>query len=425
MTEVGGALLTWLTGGSALAALSKVLLGVCALVFGLVYRRYLGILGADRRRPAERQAYNALRGSLAEGNMAARLYAQRLSPFLDVVDRFFGDAGMADRTLFPHAFGLRTPAPLWTAPAFDRCLLLAFVYPVAAIFMIWAISGHVGPAEAAFGLKPNLAGWERGLAAAGASFAIFRWWRLLQIFEVQIFNHGIMPPLSSLVSVWLRFLWTKRWVVTVNVLLSLIVILGVYYVSGAVVAFITLLLTIVFGTINSNAVPDFRLRRIVFDPDPWSGTGSVAVSMVVFVSFIFMLGLSSEQALLAGGAVALIHVTNFSRKTGLPEGARLRRAISFPFYWVFMFGACLMLGYATAPLETWGQAGPILLFLGVLTLLNAPFDWSSPGLDASTAATRARTRRLVALFSGAAGCVYCRSNHRGSRAHDGRWSAGF
>jgi hypothetical protein len=65
-------LLTWLTGGSALATLSKVLLAVCALVFGLIYRRYLGILGADRRKPAERHAYDALRNSLAEGNLIAR-----------------------------------------------------------------------------------------------------------------------------------------------------------------------------------------------------------------------------------------------------------------------------------------------------------------------------------------------------------------
>jgi hypothetical protein len=29
--------------------------------------------------------------------------------------------------------------PLWTAPAFDRCLLLALIYPIMAIFLIWAV----------------------------------------------------------------------------------------------------------------------------------------------------------------------------------------------------------------------------------------------------------------------------------------------
>src|SRR5580704_13782176 len=47
MTGVGSALLAWLTGGSTLGALAKVLLAVCGLVVGLVYRRYLGILGAE------------------------------------------------------------------------------------------------------------------------------------------------------------------------------------------------------------------------------------------------------------------------------------------------------------------------------------------------------------------------------------------
>jgi len=70
---------------------------------------------------------------------------------------------MADRTLFPLAFGPKKAAPLWTAPAFDRCLLLALLYPIATIFAIWAISGHVGPAERALGLKPDNAGWVRSL----------------------------------------------------------------------------------------------------------------------------------------------------------------------------------------------------------------------------------------------------------------------
>jgi len=165
---VGSAILDWVTGGSALATLGKVSIAVCALVLGLVYRRYLGILGADRRRPAERQAHDALRASLAEGNMAARLYARRLTGFLDWIDRFFGDAGMADRTLFPQAFGLRTPAPLWTAPAFDRCLQLALVYPIVTIFAIWAVSRDVGLAVQALHLAPNLPGWKR-LGAGGAA----------------------------------------------------------------------------------------------------------------------------------------------------------------------------------------------------------------------------------------------------------------
>jgi hypothetical protein len=146
-------------------------------VLGLIYRRYLGVLGADRRKPAERQAYDALRASLAEGNLAARLYAERLTRFLNWVGQFFGDAGVADRTLFPRAFRLKMPAHLWTAPAFDRCLFLALLYPITSICTIWAVSGHAGLAEAALHLRPAPSGWERALVmllAAGCAFAMFR-----------------------------------------------------------------------------------------------------------------------------------------------------------------------------------------------------------------------------------------------------------
>jgi hypothetical protein len=104
-----------------------------------IYKYYLGVLaqGAQPEGSQERQDYDKLRASLAGGNLAARLYSKWLTAFLDGVERFFGDAGTADRTLFPHAFGLKTPAPLWTAPAFDRCLLLALIYPITTIFLIW------------------------------------------------------------------------------------------------------------------------------------------------------------------------------------------------------------------------------------------------------------------------------------------------
>lgn len=52
-----------------------------------------------------------------------------------------------------------------------------------------------------------------------------------------------------------------------------------------------------------------------------------------------------------------------------------------------MILACL----ATLPLGTWHYTGPLLLFQGLLTLINAPFNWASIGL------TRALLRRGLEL----------------------------
>jgi hypothetical protein len=43
-----------------------------------------------------------------------------------------GAAEIIGTNLLPRAFGLHMPAALWTAPAFDRCMLLASIYPIWA-----------------------------------------------------------------------------------------------------------------------------------------------------------------------------------------------------------------------------------------------------------------------------------------------------
>lgn len=86
---------------------------------------------------------------------------------------------------------------------------------------------------------------------------------------------------------------------------------------------------------------------------------------------------------------------------------------------------CLWEAVILLDLELWDISGSLILVLGLLTALNAPFDWASLGLTRGAAPTRARSRRLVALRSGAGGRGSRRSDYRGPRAHNGRGSAGF
>jgi hypothetical protein len=344
MTAAVSELLAWVTGGSALATLFKVLLAVCGLVFGLTYRRYLGILGANRRVPAERQAYNGLRNSLAEGNMAARLYAERLTGFLNWIDRFFGDAGMADRTLFPHAFGLRSPVPLWTAPALDRCMLLAVVYPILTIFAVWAVSGHIGPAESALRFRADLSGWQRGAAAGGAGLILFA-------------CRGAKPKQQG----------APLWVV-LCCLLGFVLSFMVDYRVGVIVTVLVCGYSI--GPTGASSVLGAVAYSVVFGlTDYRSGDAEFALVLILVTLAV---------------AFAIIRV-------GQRANGRSWRGAFLSAFLPAMILACLADANLVSSFDAWEEIGPALLFLGLLPLLNAPFDWFSLGL------TRALLRRGVEL----------------------------
>ena len=307
-----GALLTWLLGqwgnlNPGLLVLVVVAAAVGSIAFQMTRQRYVAIL--TRKGPDARNAYELLRRSLAVGGLAASTYARWLKTMLGWVDTFFGDASMADRTLFPHAFGLRERAPLWTASAFDRCLLLALIYPVVTILIFWAASGHVGPAEHALGLAPNVSGWRRGAFVVSLAFTVF----------------------SSLSVVrttgWTSIVWTFGAVAGA--------VVGAVAVAGAVVGAVA---------------------------------GAVAVAVVGAVAVLF----------------GVVYLNDRASRTGWQ--GRFQSV-----FLVVMSLACFAAAGMLADQKSWPVVGPLLLFLGLLTLINAPFDWASLGL------TRALLRRGLEL----------------------------
>ncbi|HEY8008581.1 MAG TPA: hypothetical protein VIE66_17710 [Methylocella sp.] len=169
--------------------------------------QYLGVLaqGAQPEGSIERQDYDMLRASLAGDNLAARLYAKWLTKFLDGVERFFGDVGMADRTLLPHAFGLKTPAPLWTAPAFNRCLFLALIYPIdaRAVALVTPVADAFGDALAAAFVVASVVALT-GSVAGAVSVAGQVWQgRLLAIFLLVTIVAGLAAvPFLALTDAW-------------------------------------------------------------------------------------------------------------------------------------------------------------------------------------------------------------------------------
>jgi hypothetical protein len=367
--------LTWLTGGStALTTLAAVLAGSCALVTSLLYGRYLGVLGsgAEPARSPERSAYVRLRKSLAEGGKPALIYARWLTKFLDAVERFFGDADMADRTLFPHAFGLKTPAPLWTAAAFDRCLLLALIYPVAIIFAIWVISGHVGPAEAALGLNPNIGGLQRSFSVVPYGAAALEGWRL---WRGQSRWWSIVAVSGGLIGI-----------IVTSATVSIAALFGLMFVS-------------VLHSLRNSGYKGRLQRWSNFSTDtfrPFAETfpGALALTMVVSYSFLFLTSTYDFFSLV--GVFSLVVCLSLFFGAPVVSKVCIKRHSHGAFLSILsitLIVACLGVAYLYPRFSQFARmaVSPLTLFLGLLTLLNAPFDWASLGL------TRALLRRGLEL----------------------------
>ncbi len=352
--------------------------GLCAAIAPFIFNYYRGLLaqGAKPEGSIERQDYDRLRASLKEGNLAARLYAKWLAKFLDWIERYFGDVGMADRTQFPHAFGLKKPAPLWTAPAFDRCLLLALVYPIWTVFLIWAVSGHVGPAEAALGLQPYISGSKRGLFVGWTGLAAFAFWCF------------------AVTTGWkLRPLWLSLAYLSVNASFAASNALGPYSRAG------------VFSGVASIAAGYAAAARFAFRAGVVADYFVVALNAMIGVGgFFFLLSVASGTVyflifhslagVLARSLAAFLILIGFA---ALGHLSRVSIAHRWQGAFLSVFSstvAVVCLGAAdwlSSSLVIWLVIGPFLLFIGLLALINAPFDWASLGL------TRALLRRGLEL----------------------------
>jgi hypothetical protein len=363
-----GALVSAVTPEGPVRTVLFLVLGLCVAAAPFVFRYYIGVLGqgAQAEGSLERKDYDALRTSLTGGNLAARLYASRLTRFLDAVDRFFGDAGMANRSAFPHAFGLKTPAPLWTPRAFDRCLFLALVYPIATIFIIWAVSGHDGPAEKALGLAPNVPGWSRGFAAAAAAFEGFAIWSVFWEegrIVLRHFAHALGIGAAA----------------------------GLYAIIALAAIAAAAALTFAFGSVGTGAAA-FGIAVVAAVAAAGRVAGAVAVAAAVptVLGLAFGLGGASQSAVasVVGAAAAASIGTLLLCAFAIKHRAQ---GVFLLFFIPAMILACLAIVGLLLPLRTWPYIGPLLLFQGLLTLVNAPFNWASIGL------TRALLRRGLEL----------------------------
>jgi hypothetical protein len=319
----------------------------------LAYYWYILIGADDPKGSRECADYDALLAKLRSGGTPEAVYRDWLTKALDRVDTFFGDPERNDKSWFARILGLETPGARWTAPAFDRCLLLALIYPIVTIYFVWIWSGHVGVAERALSLWETPSdNWYGGLRRSALGPLV-----LVVVYAAWRFGGSTS---TAAVLKWLALACIAGAAIGFDVR-------GAPVTSGA--AALSLVLLALVGPYRIDG-PGVVAGILAF------GFGfAVANNAFFYAPFAFLGGLSVATA------VTIAIQIGYSRSA--------RRWFLLTFFiliTVVPFVGALVL----TPLYRWGQTGPLLLLFGVLTLVNAPFDWFAIGL------TRALLRRGLA-----------------------------
>ncbi|MBM3551172.1 MAG: hypothetical protein FJX45_05260 [Alphaproteobacteria bacterium] len=293
--------------------------------------------GAEAAGSGLRERFHRERARLAGYRSADDGYAQRLKAFLAWIDRFFdGDNPPSQRARI-----LSEPAHVWTAAAYDRCLLLALIYPIVVIFFSWTIAGHVGPAESALGIK-EADGWLR----AGFTIAFV-------LFGVSFFKFMHAEGLPILV-----------WVVALTLVFAAVLAFaiagaGVRAAAGATIA--TFAIVIPYHFVGAGA-----------------GAGVGAFALAVALAFTSFLAFAGALALATVSAVAAVALS-IKANQGNWQGQWLSVYSALVFMLCF-FAARSLSTPVMAEYMYWDKVKPLLLFLSLFTIVNAPFDWLSLGL---------------------------------------------
>ena len=310
--------------GSAIKDLIWVVTCGAALIVAFVFLHYFETLGAGAEPAGSgvRERFDKERRRLADYLDADDSYAARLKTFLGWIDYFFdGNSQPTQR-----AYTLSEPAHAWSASAYDRCLLLALVYPILAIIFCWTVAGHVGPVESALGLRGDAAWEQRLIAFVSLLFLPITYWKFFRA------------------SGSYRVVWGIAFLVA--------------FASAVAFAFaVTGAFAVIFASTGAFA---FALAV----------TGAVAVTIAI--------AFAVTGAFAFAVAVAVSYLSSKARERGW-------QGVFLVIYTAIMFGLCFAAARSfSAPEKAifiqWMVAKPLLLFLGLFTLVNAPFDWLSLGL---------------------------------------------
>ena len=305
--------------------------------------------------PWIKQKYRKLQISLRRGTKGGRILRYYLYVTMRELAKFFGDKSNLSRGWL--ASFIRVPVPLWTAGAFDRCLLLSLIYPLTAVILFWSISGDVGPTQRVLRLPSNLKPWQH----------------FLQIFAFGVELYAVAKLVTT--KSWVSAAWSVSGGAAAMTLA--IAAAGVFDVAkifasasigaalvGTILVYIQKRHNIGFSSLQTQAV-----------------SGAAATIGVLSGTVIFSIVAEDMPIIgaMIGGCIALIVIGIL---TIMRESMhKYSLVVIFQMLsWLSASVLTLMAAASISHMNMWGKAGPMLLFLVWLPLINAPFDWFSVGL---------------------------------------------
>ena len=234
----------------------------------------------------------------------------------------------------PSPFGNRGRWPYWTGWSFDRCALLALIYPLFSLFAVCVWSSKGGTIGTTLGLETGVDWWWR-MAAAITSFAAgFSVWRAVR-------STG-----------WRLLLWSAA--------------IGVAFVGVLVSAFA------VVGAVVGAVIGAVAVAVAVVGADAFVGAVAVAGAFVGADDFV-------EDVLFVGGVafaggVAFVGAVLFKK-----AATRDRMGSFWTKFWPLVI-VIWFLGFEGVWRTGSSQTGlELLIMFGLVPILNMPFDWASLG----------------------------------------------
>jgi hypothetical protein len=341
---------------------------------GIVYFLWLLVrLGGAAAGSDHRTWYVAFRDGITSDQEAGH-YARGVTRAIAWSDRFLGDEGNEDKGIFPRAFGLVEAAPLWTVSSYDRSLLLALVYPLAAISLVWAIWGRVGQAEEVL-LMQVLPAWVRCLAVVFVVGFVFGAVRFSQARSVRA--KWVWGGLSLIFSIFAALFGIRVFL--------FVLILGPFCAFSFVLAAMIARFFVAAPTLSRflTSIRQFSITGIglivilvaFIVSDPVSTAFGNVVGEIVGDSHKYLI------AIIASGICVYVFVPASliaSHFVIVRSKFQMNLGKVIFLFSVFLYFVCAWI----VPLSKGNNAAmtAVQYFFAVLTIVNAPFDWIAIGI---------------------------------------------